>query len=308
MVMRRAWPAASAVLACLAIPAAAQTPLFGADSRNDATESLAGAFSCPVDKLVDLYSSLAPDELPARLAVETEVLLICAERQEKLRSILTVELELRELMDIPDPGPGAGRISVAGHAGPAAVQPAAAPAACPPVDGPPADGREIVQAPPLPEPAPAAQTPPVPTEAQPPGDGRDGVLMSLVATALTRLSDSAAAGERQQQSCGGWSWLWTVRTAQGQQLARLIDADGSAVEVREQDLLDGGLSVARIGPDGVSVQDARGAVWPLPRAVDAPEGEVMAGPGGEREAEAEDSTVAAMGMVPTDAAERLEQQ
>ncbi|MDE0256046.1 MAG: hypothetical protein OYG32_14740 [Rhodospirillaceae bacterium] len=105
--------AAIALAAMLASGAGrAQTPLFDADGGESAARGLRGAFSCPVDKLTELYRGLAPRELPAAMAVETEVLLICAERQEKIQALLEAEIRLRRLMDIPDPPPGSPRISV----------------------------------------------------------------------------------------------------------------------------------------------------------------------------------------------------
>ena len=267
------------------LDAAGQEPLFDPDAPPEPLAELAGAFSCPVDKLIALYSSLAPAELPAMLAVESEVLLICAERQERLRAIMTAEVELRELMDIPPPPPGAPRVSVAGigRAQPAgAVADRSCPASLPEASGEPeeiagtgdAGGRVAVDtlAPPM-----TVAPPSVPdgelNRAAKPATGDAGVLSGLLAAALTSLADratsEAAVPAIPVQACGEWSWIWTVRTSLGGQLAGLSDGSGRIYEVKEQDRLDGGLIVSRISREGVFVQDAGGRLVPLPRAAAA---------------------------------------
>ena len=281
------FPAAVMFLCGTPLDAAGQELLFSQDSRAETMADLAGAFSCPVDKLIALYSSLAPAELPAMLAVESEVLLICAERQERLRAIMTAEIELRELMDIPPPLPGAPRVSVAGIGREQLDSPAttrSCPASPPEDSGEPERVAEAEDAagsdaagtlvPPVTA-APAFAPDTEFTAARPaagPAAGEAGVLSGLLAAALTSLADSAAgaaAPAAQVQACGEWSWIWTVRTSLGGRIAGLRDGSGNVIEVKEQDRLDGGLVVSRIGREGVFVQDGGGRLVPLPRAAAA---------------------------------------
>ena len=274
----------AAAMLALAVPsgAAGQEPLFRPEAPAEAMVELTGAFSCPVDKLIALYSSLAPAELPAMLAVESEVLLICAERQERLRAIMTAELELRELMDIGPPPPGAPRISVAGTGSTPLAAPAAA-VSCPfavpahtlepEQDAGTEDAAETPAAPVTVAEPPVADTRvPVAEAATGPAAGEAGALPGLLAAVPVKLADSAAeapAPVAPVHACGGWSWIWTVRTSQGGQLAGIRDASGNVIEVKEQDRLGGGLIVGRISREGVFVQDSGGRLVPLPRAAAA---------------------------------------
>ena len=102
--------------------------------------------------------------------------------------------------------------------------------------------------------------------------GASGDHHGLLAAVLTNLADSAAeapAPVAPVQACGGWSWIWTVRTSQGGQLAGIRDGSGNVIEVKEQDRLDGGLVVGRIGREGVFFRDSGGRLVPLPRAAAA---------------------------------------
>lgn len=275
-------PAAAMLVLALPPGAAGQEPLFSPEIPAETMAELTGAFSCPVDKLIALYSSLAPAELPAMLAVESEVLLICAERQERLRAIMTAEIELRELMGIRPPLPGAPRISVAGIDRTRPVAEAAVgscPAAVPVGFAEPEQDAGTEDAAETPVPPAAVETPSLPETNVPaaetaagPAAGEAGAFPGLLASVLVNLADSAVEAPSPAapvQACSGWSWIWTVRTSQGGQLAGIRDGNGNVIEVKEQDRLDGGLIVGRISREGVFVRNAGGRLVPLPRAAAA---------------------------------------
>ncbi len=243
--VRHALPAA--ILLSLAGMTAAQTPFFGS-REGDPLAPLTGAFSCPLDRLTDLYASLTPEEIPSLLEIESEVLLICSERQERLLAILRAEMELRELMDIAPPGPGSDRISVADSS----LARSSPLAACGPTEG---------QNGPMPAGGIAAPGPA--------GNGRDGgaAAAALLAAVLERLTTrDAGNADSSGNACAVWSWAWTLRDAQGRPAAGLRSPEGEAMEVREQDRLPGGLTVIGITAGGVSLSDGAGKRIELPRS------------------------------------------
>lgn len=274
-------------LAFLAIagcaPAWSQTPLF--DSGRTATlEEARGAFSCPTDRLVNLYAALGQDEVLGIMAVETEVLLICSERQEKLLRIAEAELRLRKALNIAEPGPGAARISITGAdlaAGAAQVTDCPAPGttAGSPVqtpahggggNGADPDAEALAEAS-----AVSGAGVPAPLTAEPAAgpSGRTGgaaeavasvrglLELALAASAPLALTPAAAEGG---QSCGGWSWVWTTRDFSGGRTALLRSEDGAEIEIGEQDSLPGGLTVASISNAGVSLSEPGGGTIRLP--------------------------------------------
>ncbi|MCY4326950.1 MAG: hypothetical protein OXC53_05125 [Rhodobacteraceae bacterium] len=245
--MRSFTPLIATLVLCAGdLPAAAQERLLFAPSRYDPVAPLAGAFSCPFDLLADLYAALAPREIPGLMAVESEVLLICAERQELLKRILEAERDLRELAGLPSPGPGSSRISITDATLVTALDLPRI-TECPgPADTPPP--LRVNQG------VPAA---PAPAPTSPAADASGSEMAELMAMLLTGLAATARPAAAVDTSpatvnCGGnWRWEWTSRDPSGLRLARLRDLNGQQLEVREDDRLPTGEIVVGIDAGGV---------------------------------------------------------
>ena len=237
--------AAVALLLCLVAlagtPAAAQTPLFPAGPASGELETLRTAFSCPVGHLFDLYADLtdATEALDV-LAVETEVLLICRSRQERLASIASAEFELRRLLGIEDPAGGAARVSIAGTSGPSAPLLIDCPG---PSSGAAEDAGEAAESGPSKADFPA---PPV-MQASAGGTG----LPEAIAGLLETLAAPAPAGA--VMDCGSWSWLWTGRDHTRRHTAVLVSPGGQRRQVTIGDRLPSGETVTGITVDGVTI-------------------------------------------------------
>ena len=254
---RLALIAASVALA--ACRATAQEPLFPTGGEGTAA-TLRSAFSCPLGRLTDLYTELAEAaEVLDVMAVETEVLVICRTRQERLRAVAEAELELRGLFGLADPAAGAARISImeaaagqspiivgscpdpspvasAGQAGPEAGEPASLP------------DRPALTA------AAAAGTGPLPPESD------SAPIAELLSALLTGIAD----GPEASGGCTAWSWAWTGRDHSRRHSAMLVSPEGLRREVSVGDRLSGRLTVAGITPAGVTVEDGGGNLIRLP--------------------------------------------
>ena len=230
---------------------------------------LESAFSCPLDRLRQLYTDLnSSEEVLDLMAVESEILLICRDRQEKLRAIATAEMELRNLLDIVHPGPGAARIAISG------TEMAAAPMvmACPqPETGiaVAAAGEQIASGP--------AEAPPQLQDSQLPDTPPARMASSPVLTVLAALPAAddmarllALLAERSHTpdnvECGAWRWVWTSRDFSGRPAALLLSPTGEQQQVTLQTRLPGGLTVTDISTQEVVVTATDGTAMALPRA------------------------------------------
>ena len=260
--IRIALAAASAALTAGEVPA--QAPLFPAD-RDGTSETLQSAFSCPLGRLTDLYSALAEAaEVLDVMSVETEVLVICRTRQERLRAVAEAELELRKLFGLANPAAGAARISIMDAAdgqAPIIVD------SCP--EPPPIASAGQAE----PEAAESVPMPEIPTETVDRSGGIDPVpggtapapVAELLSALLTGLADAPEAdGTDAGGSCSTWSWAWTGRDHSRRQSAMLVSPEGLRREVAVGDRLSGRLTVAAITPAGVTVDDGTGNLIRLP--------------------------------------------
>ena len=254
---------AAASVAAAACQAQAQMPLFP-DGPEGTSATLQSAFSCPLGRLADLYSALAEaTEVLDVMAVETEVLVICQTRQERLKAVAEAELELRKLFSLADPSAGAARISIMEAT----------------------DGQAPIVVASCPEPsatASAGQAEPEEAEPESPPSGTEAVMTALSAAAVgppprgsapapvADLLSALLAGiaDGPDSSAGGgcfsWSWAWTGRDHARRQSALLVSPEGLRREVAVGDRLSGRLTVAGITPSGVTVDDGEGNLSRLP--------------------------------------------
>ena len=266
MPCRSIYRRAAQLAACAALaggPAGAQTPLFQTGEGQAHLLVLQTAFSCPISHLSELYTALAEaSEVLDVMAVETEVLAICRERQQRLAEIAQAEIELRAVLGIADPATGAARVSIT--EGDTQQQPLLV--SCPD-PGTTSSPDQLAS-----EPALVGSEDDSLMAA---ASAAQGGLPSALAPAATgsaaadALAALLAALDRSGASEGGncqaeWSWAWTGRDHARRHTALLVSPDGARQEVTIGDRLPSGQTVTAITQAGVVVDDISGQIVQLP--------------------------------------------